>query len=57
MCSDYSETCVAHMGAKHASLAPAVRYVYGDMLDLGAAFAEASFDRRRRRGAIIWGLV
>ena len=43
VCSDYSTTCVAHLGAKHASL-PAVRCVYGDMLDLGAAFAEASFD-------------
>jgi len=44
VCSDYSETCLARMNAKHAALVPAVRYVYGDMLDLGASFAEASFD-------------
>jgi SAM-dependent methyltransferase len=44
VCSDYSETCVAHMSAKHASLAPAVSYFVADMLDLGAAFAEACFD-------------
>ena len=44
LCSDYSETCLTRMNSKHAALAPAVRYVYGDMLDLGASFAEASFD-------------
>jgi len=41
--TDFSETVVAAMAARHAALRPALRYEVADMLDL-APFAAARFD-------------